>query len=209
MTTASAATATPRNAMLHQAIPEDIPFIKSMVDAAYSIYVERIGRPPAPMCEDWEETIKSHNVLVLKDNDQVVGSITFHVEEESDSLKIDNLVVHPAIQGRGYGRFLIDHAESEARRCALRDWDFPRQRDEWKMDSSGYTSTRNLFSKPVCLCLNHRRSYLHTFLPQGLWVNDRKIPSTCWLCNGKIQQCFKFIILRGKIFSQKLLCLAP
>lgn len=119
MTTASAATATPRNAMLHQAIPEDIPFIKPMVDAAYSIYVERIGRPPAPMCEDWEETIKSHNVLVLKDNDQVVGSITFHVDEESDSLKIDNLVVHPAIQGRGYGRFLIDHAESEARRCAL------------------------------------------------------------------------------------------
>lgn len=119
MTTGSDATSMPSKAMLHQATPEDIPTIKSMVDAAYSIYIERIGRPPAPMCENWEETLQSHDVLVLRDNEQIVGSIKFHVDKESNSLKIDNLVVHPAIQGRGYGRFLIDHAESEAQQRGM------------------------------------------------------------------------------------------
>jgi len=71
------------------------------------------------MSENWIQVIQTHDVLVLKDNERVVGSITFHVDEKANSLKIDNLVVDPTIQGCGYGRFLIKHAELEAQERGL------------------------------------------------------------------------------------------
>ncbi|CAG7943609.1 unnamed protein product [Penicillium salamii] len=119
MATRPTSTSTPSETTLQTATVEDIPTIKAMVNAAYSIYVERMGKPPAPMSEDWAQTLQTHNVLVLRDNKQVAGSIAFHVDHESDSLKIDNVVVHPDMQGHGYGRFLIKHAEMEARQHGL------------------------------------------------------------------------------------------
>ncbi|KAJ5550615.1 hypothetical protein N7535_001441 [Penicillium sp. DV-2018c] len=101
---------------LQKATPEDIPAIKAMVDAAYSKYTERIGKPPAPMSEDWYQVIHTHEVLVLKDNKRIVGSITYYKEEQTDSLKVDNVVVDPTVQGRGYGVHMIHYAEMEARK---------------------------------------------------------------------------------------------
>jgi ribosomal protein S18 acetylase RimI-like enzyme len=116
---ASISTSAPGNVTLHKATVDDIPAIKAMIDAAYSKYVERIGRPPAPMSENWTQVIQTRNVLVLKDSERTVGSITFHSDGEVNSLQIDNLVVDPTIQGRGYGRFLIEHAELEGRERGL------------------------------------------------------------------------------------------
>jgi N-acetylglutamate synthase-like GNAT family acetyltransferase len=118
-TSTSTSTSTPGNVTLYKATVDDIPTIKAIIDAAYFKYIERIGKPPAPMSENWAEVIQTQDVLVLRDSERVVGSITFHVDEESDSLKIDNLVVDPTIQGRGYGGFLIKHAELEAQQRGL------------------------------------------------------------------------------------------
>jgi N-acetylglutamate synthase-like GNAT family acetyltransferase len=104
---------------LYKATIEDIPAIKSMVNSAYSKYIERIGKPPAPMTEDWEQEMKTHEVMMLKDNDQTVGSIDFHVDDQTNSLKINNVVVDAGSQGRGYGYWMMEHVETEGRERGL------------------------------------------------------------------------------------------
>lgn len=87
-----------------------------MVDAAYSKYIERIGKPPAPMAADYHQVIQDDNVFVLRDEqNDVIGSIVLGDDPDSDSIKINNLVVDPRGQGRGYGRVLMEHATSIAR----------------------------------------------------------------------------------------------
>jgi ribosomal protein S18 acetylase RimI-like enzyme len=119
MATMPTSTSASDNVTIQIANIEDIPMIKSMVDDAYSPYIERIGRPPAPMSEDWKLALQTHNVLMLRDSGRVVGSITFHDDDASDTLKIDNVVVHPMAQGHGYGRFMINHVELESQARGL------------------------------------------------------------------------------------------
>ncbi|KAJ7158218.1 acyl-CoA N-acyltransferase [Mycena crocata] len=93
--------------------------ISTMVNAAYSHYIERIGKPPAPMTADYAQLIETQDVYVLRNNEDstILGSIVLCAEgNESDkSIKVNNLVVNPAAQGRGFGRRLMDHAEDVAR----------------------------------------------------------------------------------------------
>lgn len=105
---------------LHKATVEDIPTLESMTSAAYTKYIPRIGKPPAPMTENWPQTIRAHTVLVLRDTDQTVGSITFHEEQDTNSLQVNNLVVDPAAQARGYGSYMLRYVESECRKKDLR-----------------------------------------------------------------------------------------
>ncbi|KAJ5902227.1 hypothetical protein N7495_002755 [Penicillium taxi] len=105
-----------RNGAISKATMEDVPIIRSMVDAAFSKYIERIGKSPAPMLADYNEVIQTHPVFVLKDqSSRVVGSIVLHLDPSSDSVEINNLVVDPQAQGYGYGRVLMDFAEEFAR----------------------------------------------------------------------------------------------
>ncbi|KPM36564.1 hypothetical protein AK830_g9982 [Neonectria ditissima] len=100
-----------------RAKPEDIPAIKTIVDDAYSKYIERIGKPPAPMTTDYNELLNTHDIFVLRTDaaNTVAGSIVLVIDSDSDSIKINNLVVDPAAQGRGYGRVLMNYAEDLAR----------------------------------------------------------------------------------------------
>ena len=88
-----------------------------MVNAAYTKYIDRIGKPPAPMNADYEELMQDHEIYVLEtDQDQaVVGSIVLGIDKETDSVKINNLVVDPNSQGRGYGRILMNFAQEFAK----------------------------------------------------------------------------------------------
>ncbi|KAJ6109645.1 hypothetical protein N7486_001880 [Penicillium sp. IBT 16267x] len=101
---------------IQRASPQHIPFIKSMVDAAYSKYIERIGKPPAPMSANYYEVMETHDMFVLQDEaKEIVGSIVLRVDQNTHSVEINNLVVGPAAQGRGYGRVLMDCAKDVAR----------------------------------------------------------------------------------------------
>ncbi|KAJ5682178.1 hypothetical protein N7462_005343 [Penicillium macrosclerotiorum] len=97
-----------------RATPEDVKAIKTMVDAAYAKYIDRIGKPPAPMTEDYQEVIQSREVFVLREKIKTVGSIVLMYDADSSSAKIDNLVVDPMSQGRGYARVLMEYAEEIA-----------------------------------------------------------------------------------------------
>ncbi|KZL68535.1 acetyltransferase protein [Colletotrichum incanum] len=106
---------------LSRANSDDVPAIQTMIRAAYSKYIDRIGKEPAPMKADYNELIKTQLVYVLRNdkNRQVVGAIILRHEAAVESLHINNLVVAPAAQGRGYGRVLMRCAEDVARayRC--------------------------------------------------------------------------------------------
>ena len=110
----------PEGLTIARATEEDIPAIKAMVDSAYSKYIERIGKPPAPMSADWKGLIRSPGVWVLRTTEggggqEVVGGVVLGVDAASDSVKVNNLVVSPAAQGRGYGKILMGFAEDTAR----------------------------------------------------------------------------------------------
>lgn len=123
-------------ASIVKATEGDISTIKRIVDLAYGKYVERIGRPPAPMTADWPSLLATHEVYVLRSaaagditdagdvtdagpgarQGRVVGAIVLGMAPGADSsVKINNLVVDPGMQGRGYGKKLMQFAEDTAR----------------------------------------------------------------------------------------------
>jgi ribosomal protein S18 acetylase RimI-like enzyme len=101
--------------MIRPAQPGDRAAVEAIVDAAYSIYVERIGKPPGPMRDDYVRLIEAGAVNVLVGVDGRVAALIVLLAKP-DHLLLDNIAVHPDRQGQGLGRRLIAFAESEARR---------------------------------------------------------------------------------------------
>lgn len=108
---------------IRRATVEDGQAIQSMVTAAYSKYIERIGMRPAPMLTCYAMAVQSQDIYVLRtrSDGRVVGSVTIAVDESQRSLSINNLVVDPSAQGRGYGRVLMEYAEGTARSQGLEE----------------------------------------------------------------------------------------
>lgn len=87
-----------------------------IVERAYGGYVERIGRRPAPMDDDYDERIRTARVLVA-DDDGVVGLIV--LVGTPDHVLIENVAVHPDRQRAGIGRALLSLAEDYAGELGL------------------------------------------------------------------------------------------
>jgi len=103
--------------LVETAKAEDVAAIRAMVDAAYSKYTERLGKLPAAMTADYDKLVEAHGLYVLRVGGDVVGTVL--LTKEGDSIKVNNLVVHPSVQGRGYSRVLMEHAEDMARAQGL------------------------------------------------------------------------------------------
>lgn len=114
-----AVTATDNEVEIEKALPSDAEAIKQIVIAAYSKYVPRMGgQAPAPMTADYHAIITSHSQEVFalrrQEDGKLVGSILLS-DPGDGSLKVNNLVVDEAAQGRGYGKLLMAFAERTAR----------------------------------------------------------------------------------------------
>jgi GNAT superfamily N-acetyltransferase len=107
-------TGTASPAAIRAAAPGDVPAIEAMVRSAYAKYVERIGRPPAPMTADYVRLVREGDVWVLDRDGGAVGVVV--LRSASDHLEIGNVAVAPDHQGKGFGARLLAHAEEEARR---------------------------------------------------------------------------------------------
>ena len=101
--------------MLRLARPEDLEAVCRLVHDAYAHYVERLGKPPGPMLDDYDRRIAAGQAWVLEDGGSVVGVLVLE-DAEGGALLLDNVAVAPAAQGKGYGRALVAFAEEEARR---------------------------------------------------------------------------------------------
>ncbi len=93
------------------ATTSDLTGIADCVKAAYAHYVDRIGKPPGPMLDDYLEVVENHSVFVAEADD-IVGVLV--LIQDSGNMLLDNIAVHPEQQGKGLGKHLIDLAESEA-----------------------------------------------------------------------------------------------
>ncbi|MCO1602087.1 GNAT family N-acetyltransferase [Desulfosporosinus nitroreducens] len=78
------------------------------VSIAYSMYIERMGKKPAPMLSDYSKLIEKNVVYIATDSEEFMGIIVFF--PKGNSLFIENVAVHPDSQGRGIGRKLIEFA---------------------------------------------------------------------------------------------------
>jgi N-acetylglutamate synthase-like GNAT family acetyltransferase len=106
-----------RAPVLRRASDDDADAVRDLVADAYETYIPLIGRTPMPMLTDHAEAIRTHDVWVLDLAGQVVGVI--ELIARVDHLWIDNVAIGPLWQGRGLGRRLLGHAESEAGRLGL------------------------------------------------------------------------------------------
>jgi GNAT superfamily N-acetyltransferase len=99
---------------LRRATPGDAAAITTCVCEAYLHYVERIGRQPAPMLQDYADIVERKEVHVALQDDEVVGVVV--LARTPEGFCLDNVAVRPRSQGKGIGRLLIQLAESEAAR---------------------------------------------------------------------------------------------
>lgn len=100
--------------LLRRATAQDARSISLLVRAAYERYIERMGKPPRPMLEDYERVIREHDVVLAEVDGALAGVLV--LGKTDDGFKIVNVAVDPARQKSGVGRALLEFAEAEARR---------------------------------------------------------------------------------------------
>jgi N-acetylglutamate synthase-like GNAT family acetyltransferase len=77
---------------------EDAPGIAASVCEAHVHYIERIGKQPGPMLEDYAEVIQQFQVHVAVASGKVVGAVVLKVTDEG--FYVDNVAVRPWVKGR-------------------------------------------------------------------------------------------------------------
>jgi N-acetylglutamate synthase-like GNAT family acetyltransferase len=97
---------------IRRATTADLTEIRRVINNAYSKYIERIGRPPAPMTTDYAAALEHSRMWVLEDGDAIVGTLV--TEDREDHLLLETIAVAPGAQGSGYGRLLLERAERDA-----------------------------------------------------------------------------------------------
>lgn len=60
---------------LRLAVADDVAAVRRCVDAAYTPYIERIGRPPGPMTDDYPALIDRGAVFVAPEDDQSFAAV--------------------------------------------------------------------------------------------------------------------------------------
>jgi GNAT superfamily N-acetyltransferase len=100
--------------LIREAIYSDAEVVKTCVVAAFDIYTERIGKPPAPMLLDFPAEIEARHVWLAESRGQVVGVLVQY--ETTQGFYIDTVAVNPHLQGTGVGKELLQFAEQEALR---------------------------------------------------------------------------------------------
>jgi N-acetylglutamate synthase-like GNAT family acetyltransferase len=100
-------------AVIRAATPSDVAAITRCVCAAYFPYIERIGKQPWPMLQDYSSVIRTSQVHVAEREGQILGVLELLVTDEG--FLLDSVAVDPSAQGTGVGRQLLEFAENEAK----------------------------------------------------------------------------------------------
>lgn len=99
---------------IRPAVAADAARIAAIAEAAYSPYLERMARRPAPMDDDYGKRIAEGQTWVLEESGEILGLLV--LEDHDGFLLLDNIALDPAHHGRGLGSRLMAFTEAEARR---------------------------------------------------------------------------------------------
>lgn len=102
---------------LRRAVPADAALVRELTRLAYQKWMPLIGREPKPMTTDFDRAIREHIVDLMLTGERLVALI--EVIPSGDHLFVENIAVSPECQGRGYGRRMMQHAETIALSAAL------------------------------------------------------------------------------------------
>jgi GNAT superfamily N-acetyltransferase len=105
--------------MIRAARLADVDTVRMIVDAAYRPYIQRMGKAPGPMLDDYLKRVENGDVWVLESADGIAGILV--LEDTTDGLLLDNIAVAPDQQKKGHGRVLLGFAEAEALRRGWHD----------------------------------------------------------------------------------------
>ena len=100
--------------VIRPATAADVPGVTRCVCAAYLRYIERVGKQPAPMLQDYAQVIGTSQVHVAEREQRILGVLELLVTDEG--FLLDSIAVDPSAQGTGVGRKLFEFAEQEAKR---------------------------------------------------------------------------------------------
>ena len=103
---------------LRPAVLSDANSISACAYTAYRHYVDRIGKPPAPMLASYDEIIATAQVWVADKGGLIMGFVVLRVSD--GKFLLDNVAVDPQHRGSGIGKALIQLAEAEAKRQKYR-----------------------------------------------------------------------------------------
>jgi GNAT superfamily N-acetyltransferase len=103
--------------MIRIARTDDVARIREIARAAYARYVPRIGREPAPMVADYDADARAGRIVVVELDRKLIGYLVAWPED--DAFFIENLGIEPQLQGKGWGRRLMNHAAATAADLSL------------------------------------------------------------------------------------------
>lgn len=102
------------NLIVRQALAADASAVRQCVVEAFSPYVARIGRPPAPMLLDFHTHTQDGHVWVAEYQNVIVGALVQY--ETTEGFYVDTVAAVSRLRGHGIGRELLIFAEHEALR---------------------------------------------------------------------------------------------
>ena len=99
---------------IRPASQEDAERIAALVTEAYSPYIARIGKKPAPMLDDYPQIIAESSVFVLASGAEIQGVLV--LSQENTELLLNNIAVAARYKGQGIGKRLLAFCEDYAQR---------------------------------------------------------------------------------------------
>ena len=96
---------------IRKASHADLAQVENCAVAAYQMYVERIGRKPAPMVADFAALIEAGQLYVAEVEGWVAGFVVYYPRD--DHIHLENVAVSPACQQKGIGRELVEFVEQQ------------------------------------------------------------------------------------------------
>lgn len=98
--------------VIRLATKDDAADVTALIVAAYGHYVQRLGRNPQPMTDDYLAFIEAGDVHVVDMDCQIVGALVTQLQP--DGLLVRTVAVDPARQRQGLGVELLAFAETIA-----------------------------------------------------------------------------------------------
>ena len=103
---------------LRTAEASDADAIRRLTREAYAKWVAVTGREPLPMRVDYAQAVKIHRFDLLYAGGDLAALI--ETVPDGEALLIVNVAVATTMQGRGFGKLLLEHAEELASSLGLK-----------------------------------------------------------------------------------------